>query len=116
MQRLASVTIGQMILHFGTIPPRERGPNVARQMGTSPVAARRLGYGDVLLQVHLAQPLACPVGERRHPVWSQPQQRGDLCRALALDLGVPKHGSPALRKASESPCRISPFEGLHGRI
>ena len=78
-------------------PPRVYAPS------RSTVAPALLGGGlrEVGLQVGLAQALPGPERERGHRARRHAEQRADLCRRLALDLGVPQHRLPAFGELRE---------------
>ena len=104
----------QVRLDLLPVPVGEVVADVGPELGDDVLAAGRRTGLDVGVQVGLAQPLPGPVGERGHGVGGQPQQRADLGRAAALDLGVPEHELPALGQRGEGRGRHLPLDVVVG--
>ena len=64
----------------------------------------------------LPESLAGPVGQRRHRVGAHSEQYRHLGRLLALDLGVPQHGLPALRQRRKGLGGGGVLEALDRRV
>ena len=102
-----------MLLHLSGLASGEPTADVRTELvraGPARVGGRCL---QVLLEVGLAKPLTGAVGQRRHTVGGQAEQRSDLSRRETLDLGVPEHRLPALRQGGVGAGHDAPLEPRH---
>ncbi|UFN44260.1 hypothetical protein LN652_19780 [Nocardioides okcheonensis] len=112
----AGTALREVVLDLGRVAPRGRVADVGAELVVGPAARVVVEGGGVLGEVGLAQALAGAVGQGGHRVGGHPEQRGDVGRLVALDLGVPEHQLPPLGERGEGGGGRGALEALDGRV
>ena len=108
----AASAVVEVRLEPRRVAPAQLAARVPAEAVDRPPALGLVGVAQVRLDPRLPQPFAGTVGQGGRRVRAHADQRGDLLRLHALDLGVPEHLLPAGRQGAERLRGRGPVEGV----